>query len=337
MSSQTIQAAVCTRHGAPADVMTVEQRPMPVPGPGQVLVRMLAAPINPSDVLFIKGNYGIGPQPPTVPGFEGVGIVESGGGFLGWLRRGNRVAVLSPDGGTWGGYCVTKAQTVIPLPPSLTDEQGASFFINPATALMLTQWVFPVPMGNWIIQSAAASSLGRMVIRLGQHFKFRTINVVRRQEHVDELKALGADAVIVADEQTPIEEFNVQVDHITMCARPKFAIDPVGGKTGELLFNALGSGGRMRVFASLSEQPIPVHPRKMIVKNLGIESFWLGRSMEALSLPQKIKFVRQLSELHTKGVFQVEDFKTFPLSETVTALEVASSATGGTKVILTTK
>ncbi len=331
----TSQAVVCSRHGNPVEVSHVEQQKIPTPKAGQVLVRMLAAPINPSDYLFIRGDYGIGPKLPGVPGFEGVGIVEKVGS--GWLSRGllgMRVAVLSEQGGTWANYCVTSAKTVIPLPKELTDDQAASFFINPATAYLLTRVILPVPLGNWIMQSAAASSLGRMVIRLGRHFNFRTINIVRKQSQVAELKQLGANAVIVANEQTTQEEFRNKIRQICLGTFPKFAIDPVGGHIGSLMLDALGQDGKMQVFASLSDRPICVHPRDIVVKNLKIEGFLLNRTMEQFSLRQKVKLVRTISRLHVQGIFGVEDFRRFPLSQLNSALAETESAPGGVKVIL---
>src|SRR5262249_41221898 len=126
-----------------------------------------ASPINPSDLLFAQGSYGRRPSLPATPGFEGVGIVEqAGGGLLGRLRVGRRVAVLNGQGGNWQEQVIISARQAVPVPRALADEQAAAFFVNPASAVIMTRWILKVPRGAWLLQTAAGSALGRMVIRL---------------------------------------------------------------------------------------------------------------------------------------------------------------------------
>jgi NADPH:quinone reductase len=179
-----MRAIVFDRFGEPADVLQVRDVAETAPGRGQVRVRMRASPVNPSDLLVVRGQYGRLPTLPATPGFEGVGVVDAvGGGLLARLRGlkpGRRVAVLNGSGGNWQESVMISARSAVPVPDDLPDEQVASFFVNPATALVMTRYVLQVPTGAWLLQTAAASALGRMVIRLGRHFGFRTINVVRR-------------------------------------------------------------------------------------------------------------------------------------------------------------
>src|SRR5436190_21627407 len=104
-----MKRVVFERPGPPAEMLHVEDDgPAPQPGRGEVLVRMLASPINPSDLMYIGGKYGIKPRLPATPGFEGVGVVKrNGGGLLGRLRNGKRVAVISDRVGNWAEYTVT--------------------------------------------------------------------------------------------------------------------------------------------------------------------------------------------------------------------------------------
>jgi NADPH2:quinone reductase len=182
-----MKAIVFERFGEPREVLQVREAPMPAaPVAGAVRVRMRMSPINPSDLMTVRGMYGRLPRLPATPGFEGVGVIEAvGSGWLAKLRGikpGRRVAVLNGQGGNWQEYVVLSARQVVPIPDDLPDDQVAAFFVNPATALVMTQCVLQVSRGGWLLQSAAGSALGRMVIRLGKQFGFHTINIVRRKE-----------------------------------------------------------------------------------------------------------------------------------------------------------
>src|SRR5262249_50095719 len=201
-----MKAILFDRFGPPEEVLQVRDVPQPEVGRGLVRVRMLAVPVNPSDLLYVRGEYGRRPNLPASPGFEGVGVVDPAGpGLLRHLRGlkpGKRVAVLNGTGGNWQQYVVVPARQVVPVPDGIPDEQAATFFVNPATALVMTRYVLQVPRGAWLLQTAAGSALGRMVIRLGKEHGFHTISVVRRREQADELLRLGADAAILSPAET---------------------------------------------------------------------------------------------------------------------------------------
>src|SRR5438874_9703185 len=153
-----MKAIVFDQCGEPGDVLQLRELPEPKPVRRQVRVRMLASPINPSDLLFIRGQYGRKPALPASPGFEGVGVVEeSGGGLLGWRVRGRRVAVLGALSGTWREQVLVPAHQAIPVPADVPDEQAAAFFVNPATELIMTDHVLKVPSGALLMQTAAGS------------------------------------------------------------------------------------------------------------------------------------------------------------------------------------
>ncbi len=129
-----MKAVVFDRCGPPEEVLQVREVPAPRdPGPGEVRVRLLASPVNPSDILYIRGEYAKPPSLPATPGFEGVGIVEAiGSGFLARRVRGKRVSVLNRETGNWQEQVVLPARHAIPVPADLPDEQAAAFFVNPA-------------------------------------------------------------------------------------------------------------------------------------------------------------------------------------------------------------
>src|SRR5258708_12209138 len=189
------------RYGEPAKVLTVQECPLPEPGKGEVRVRMLASPVNPSDLLFVRGHYaGVQPHFPSPVGFEGVGMVDALGPQVQRPAPGQRVAVINGKGGNWADYAVVPALFLLPVPDDLPDEQIASFFVNPASAILMLRHVLAIPKREWLLQSAASGELGRMIIRLAKHDGIRTVNVVHRHEAAAELERLGADAAILSTE-----------------------------------------------------------------------------------------------------------------------------------------
>jgi NADPH:quinone reductase-like Zn-dependent oxidoreductase len=326
-----MNAAVFDRFGPPRDVLQVRDVTKPEPRRGEVLVRMLASPINPSDIMYVEGRYTIKPNLPATPGFEGVGVAEAtGGGILGWLRKGKRVAVINGERGNWADYTVTSARLVVPVPDAIPDEQAASFFVNPATAIAITRKVLAVPPGEWLLQSAAGGELGKMIIRLGKRHGFKTMNVVRRREQVEDLKKLGADEVIV-EADGPIDE---QVKRLTNNRGVKFAIDPVGGTTGSDVIASLGSGGRALLFGSLSDQPLSLHPRKLLSAAIRIEGFWLGDWAKRQSIRTMLRLFREVRSLLKDGTLTSDIAASYPLARVAEAAEHAMRPGKGGKVIL---
>lgn len=326
-----MKAVVFEQCGEPGEVLRLHEVPMPRPQRGQVRVRMLASPINPSDLLFIRGRYGAKPRLPATPGFEGVGVVEeSGGGFLGWRVRGQRVAVLNGITGNWQEQTIIPAHQAIPLPDYLPDEQAASFLVNPATALVMVRDVLRVPRGAWLLQTAAGSALGRMLIRLARLDGFHTLNVVRRAEQVAELKQLGGDEVVVSGTGQVVETAR----KVTAGRGVPFAVDAVGGDTGAEALDALATRGRLLVYGALSEQAIPVHPRSLIVGSKLVEGFWLKDWMDAQSLWTKFFLMKRLAKLIRDGVLATPPGEVFPLERVQEAVRLADTVGRGGKVLL---
>lgn len=325
-----MKAVVFDRFGPPAEVLGVRDVTAPTPDRGEVLVRMLASPVNPSDVMYVEGRYGLKPTFPATPGFEGVGVVEGGGGLLGWLRKGKRVSVVNDRRGNWSELTVTSARQVIPVPDQLPDEQAATFFVNPATAVAMTTDVLRIPPDEWLLQSAAGGALGKMVIRLGKKHEFKTINVVRRREQVEDLKKAGADEVLV-EADGPIDE---QVKQLTHGAGVKYAIDPVGGKTGSEVIASLGAGGRCLLFGSLSDEAISLHPRRLLSAAIKVEGFWLGEWAKQQSIPRMLRLFNQVRALMADGTLHTDIAATYPLGQVKEAVAHATAPGKGGKVLL---
>jgi NADPH:quinone reductase len=321
------------QYGEPAQVLAVEERPLPQPGPGEVRVRILASPINPSDLLFVRGHYaGVQPQFPAPAGFEGVGRVDALGPQVHRPIPGERVAVVNSQGGNWADYAVLPADVLLPVPDDLPDEQVASFLINPASAIMMLRHVLAIPPGEWLLQSAAGSELGRMIIRLAKHDGIRTVNVVRRRTAVADLERLGADAVVVSTEG-PIDE---QVRRIVGQEGVKYAIDPVVGETGTQMYQALGEEGRMLVYGSLTGEPIRVgaDPRYILAGHRILEVFWLGYWLPRLDETARSQLVQDIVTLMREGLLVTAIGRKFALDEIGSAITQAEAAGRQGKVLL---
>jgi NADPH:quinone reductase-like Zn-dependent oxidoreductase len=291
---------------------------------------MLASPINPSDLFMVRGVYGKQPPLPCTPGFEGVGVVEEGHGLLAWRVKGKRVAVLNSNSGNWAEQVVIPARQAVPVPKDLTDEQAATFFVNPASAIVMTRKILKVPAGAWLLQTAAASALGKMVIRLGVKHGFRTLNVIRRPEQAEELRKLGGTAVVVTSQESLVD----RVKAITNGQGVPFAIDAVGGETAVQVVETLGQHGRMLVYSNLSGSPMTLEPRALMTIPRRIEGFWLSEWVRDQGPLRMLMLFRQIASLLREGVLTTQVGATFSLDEVQAAVRQAAQPGRDGKVLL---
>ena len=336
VSRKTMRAVVLDQFGEPSEVLQVREVSVKDPGRGEVGVRMLASPVNPSELMAVRGRYGRRLEPPATPGFEGVGIVHSsGGGLWGRWLVGKRVAVLNRGGGNWAERAVVPARQAVPVSGEIPVEQAAMFFVNPATAFTMTRCVLRVPRDAWLLQTAAASALGQMVIRLGRRFGFRTLNVVRRDEQAEKLRRLGADEVVVFDPaRHEPEELNNQVRQVAGGSGVRFAIDPVGGATASAVVSCLGEGGRLLLYGTLSDEPISFSPRTLMSVGARVEGFWLARWMQRQATLDKLRLVKSIGRLMREGVLVSQVERTYRLDEIAEAVRAAERPGRSGKVLL---
>lgn len=329
------------RYGEPADVLRVSDQPVPEPGPGEVRVKVRLSPVNPSDLLYVRGHYsGVAEHFPSGAGFEGVCDVDAIGDGVEGLAVGQRVFARNSPGGNWAEYAVVSFDRVYPVPDDIPDEQIASFLINPATAILMVRHVLAVPRGEWLLQSAATSELGRMIIRLARRDGIRTINVVRRQEAVAELNDLGADAVIVSSDG-PIDD---QVHDTLGPEGVSYAIDPVAGQTGTEVFRSLSENGRMLVYGSLTNEPIKVgeDARFTLSGRRTLEVYWLGYWLPRLEdsgffpkgTPAIAQLIDEITGLIREGVLATTPGNKYGIEDIHDAVTDAESPGRGGKVFI---
>jgi len=256
--------------GDPLRVLKLEEVPDPQPSPNEVRIKLTYRTINPSDLYFINGEYGLKPRFPATPGFEGTGFIDTLGANITNFEVGQRVIPFGISG-TWKEYLIAKPGELIPIPDALPDQTAAQLLINPLTAFILCTQELTLHHDNWLLQTAAGSTLGRIVLQLATLKGFKTLNFVRRREQVDELQELGADAVICTEDKDILQ----QVMQITKKGAHA-GIDSVGGRTGSLAFQSLRPGGTLIVYGLLSRELTPINTRDMIFKQTAIRGFWLN-------------------------------------------------------------
>src|SRR5437870_12291206 len=229
--SKNITAAVYDTHGNPADVLRVESRSWPTAGPGEAVVKMRAAPINPADLNQIEGKYPVRAELPATPGFEGAGVVAEVGASVTNIAVGDLV-ILPHNIGTWRDAVAVKADELVVVPKGIEPVHAAMLKINPMTAWRLLHDYVHLEKGDWLIQNAANSAAGRAVIQIARELGYKTVNVVRRDELIDELRAEGGDAVIVDG-----ENLRHEVKDATSNAPIHLGLNAVGGESALRLAN----------------------------------------------------------------------------------------------------
>ena len=274
--------------------LAVEERPTPQPGRGEVLVRMAASPINPSDLASLQGVYGEPKALPMVPGIEGCGtVVKAGRGYLARRLLGKRVACAAGAGdGAWAEYLVTSAQYCSPLPQSIDDEQGAMRIVNPYTAWAHLA-IARQASARAIVETAAASALGQMVNRLARRRGVRVINIVRSEAQAATLRALGAQHILNSE----VPDF----DHLLrgLCTKldVRLAFDAVAGPMTARLLNVLPAEARVVVYGGLSYEQISLDPGAVIFNQRRVEGFYLPRWVARQRPLALLSMQRQLYQL----------------------------------------
>jgi len=329
-----MRAVQFDRHGEPWDVLQVRDVAPPETPAGHGRVRMLLAPINPSDLLKVRGIYGQLSQFPATPGFEGVGVVDEvrspAARMVLGVKPGRRVVVLNQAGGNWQEQVVVPALRLFPVPDGIADEDAAGFFVNPVTAWVMTHEVLRVPPGAWLLQSAAGSALGKMVIKLGNQLGFRTINLVRRAETAETLRTLGADYIIDTSQERVAE----RVKHFTAGEDVRFALDPVGGATASQMIECLGKGGRLLLYGSLDMSPSQFQSRHIIQNDLVLEAFSLNTWSARKRPLQMLSLLKQVGRLVRGGTLTADVAKVFPLEQVQDAVRAAEAPGRQGKILL---
>ncbi|XP_074538803.1 enoyl-[acyl-carrier-protein] reductase, mitochondrial [Halichoeres trimaculatus] len=275
LATQTCKALLYRKHGDPSQVVQLEDINMPALGAKDVQVKILAAPINPSDINMIQGTYAILPDLPAVGGNEGVAQVVEVGSQVKSLKTGDWVIPKDAGLGTWRTEAVLAEDDVISLPNTIPLLSAATLGVNPCTAFRMLSDFEDLKPGDSVIQNAANSGVGQAVIQIAAAKGINTINVIRdRPEFTqlsDRLKAIGATHVIREEalRRPEIKEL------FKSCPRPKLALNGVGGKSATELLRHLKLGGSMVTYGGMAKQPVTVPVSALIFKDVKVRGFWV--------------------------------------------------------------
>jgi NADPH:quinone reductase-like Zn-dependent oxidoreductase len=314
--------------GTPSQVVDyIEGEEPGAPGTGEVLVEMLACPINPAELLIIEGKYASKPPLPARLGIEGAGRVLALGEAVTDLAPGD--LVMSLGRANWAEKLVLKAGEVIKAPNDIDVAQLSMLKVNPATAqLMLTGEVALEP-GDWVIQNAANSAVGVNLIRLAKALRYKTVNVVRRESLIEPLQAIGADVVLVDGPDLALRAAAATGD-----SDIKLGIDAVAGAATERLADCLAEEGMVVNYGLLSGDPCQLRADQTIFKGITLAGFWLAKQMRTMKPAALAALYGDLMTRIAEGSLHVDVEAVYGLENIKAALDHASREARSGKVLI---
>jgi NADPH2:quinone reductase len=312
--------------------LIVRETEVPQPGEGEVLIKIAAAPINPSDLALIrKGGMDSGTAS-FIPGLEGSGtVVAAGKGLLPRIWLGKRVACSShwPNGGTWAEYMVTGAGMCFPLNKKVSDEQGSMSLVNPLTAIEFLE-IAHSNKHKALINNAAASALGRMVELLGNKQGIMVINIVRSKKNADLLRSLGSKYVLDSSETS----FFADLKSLAEKLGATLLFDSVLNDQLDQMIGALPKGSSVIIYGNITQTGfISINPRGFIDNDIKLSGFYLGaRTKENGKVRNMLNLIR-VGRLMSHDM-KIEIAGRYPLSRVQEAAEAYTSYMSAGKVLL---
>ena len=324
---KTIKTIVYETHGKPADILQIKTEPWPQPAADETVVEMRAAPINPADINAIEGKYPGRREVPAVPGFEGAGVVVEVGTNVSTIAKG-AVVILPHNIGTWREALAVKVGELVAVPPEIEPLHAAMLKINPMTAWRLLHDYVHLGRGDWLIQNAANSAAGRAVIQIAHELGFKTVNIVRRAELIDELRALGGDIVLVDN-----EKLRDEVKAATNGAAIQLGLNSVGGDSALRLANCLAFGGTLVSFGAMSLQPLKIPTGLLIFKDLRFRGIWINKWYDNATQAERMTAFKPLFEMAKRGLLKTKVEKAYSIDEVKTAVGHAMREQRGGKIV----
>lgn len=315
----------------PGGPLTVRIIDVPRPENGEVLIKMSAAPINPSDLHRINSITEEQELLSFVPGIEGSGtVIAAGKGLLPGLWMGKRVACSSvhPYSGTWAEYMVTSASFCFPMPKSISDEQGSMLLVNPMTAVAFFD-IINHEKHKAIVNSAAAGALGKMIRILGKKYNIPVINVVRNELQVKHLIEAGAEYVLNNSDSDFVDKLGLLSQELGAT----LALDPISGSFTQQLLEALPYGATVVIYGNLSDTGEGTTLRPLLLENKKLHGFYLANWMKDNGMLRTIRNLNKVRQL-LKNDFRITVQNRFPLDQTQLAIDTYLGNMTAGKVLL---
>jgi NADPH:quinone reductase-like Zn-dependent oxidoreductase len=319
-----MKRVMTVRIAEPCDGLALVEVPEPQPGPGEVLVEVKARPIQPADLLIVRGRHLVRPPLPDPVGIEGAGIVVGHGRGVSHPPLGSLVAL--PFGGTWAERIVVPADAPILLPEGSDVLQAAMLALNPVTAFGLLDGLQP---GQWLLHNAASSSLGQLITRLASARGIPSISVVRRESMAPELLELGADHVLVDG-----DDLAQRVLALTGGSGVRRALDAVAGRATGRLFDATSDDGEVVCYGLLGDDEIVLPAARAIFRSVTVRGYSRLRALRAMPTGARAAMQREIVADFERGLFETPVVATFPLARLREAVTLAESTGGRGKVLL---
>ena len=315
--------------GEPSDVIKLNTVSEPALGQEEVLVSMEAAPINPSDFLFVRGLYGVQPAFPSPVGAEGVGRVAKIGSKVDVALLGKRVLIIPTyEQGTWADQLVAPVRNLVPIGDEADPLQLSMIGINPVTAyLLLNRYVSLMP-GDWIGQTAANSAMGQYIIALARLAGVKTLNVVRREEAAEQVRQCGGNRVVLQG-----DNLHKDVEEALGGKKLSLVIDTVGGTPVGELVKSLKTGGSIVVYAMQGGQFPAVSPIDFIYRGLSLHGFWLINWIRNAPRAEIQETYQKLGELVADGSLSAAVEHVYPLDQFKEAFEESLKSNRSGKIL----
>lgn len=322
-----MRAVVFNAFGDPADVLHVEERPVPAPGPGEIRVRLVLSPIHNHDLVTIRGTYGFKPALPAIGGTEALGIVDALGEGVAAPALGQRVTMAGVTQ-AWAEYFIAPAARAVPLPDSVSDELGCQISAMPLSALMAIEDMGAKP-GEWIAQNAATGAVGKTLASLAQARGIRVLNLVRREAAVAEMSALGFPDTISTSEPG----WRAKAKAIIGDGRVAAALDSVGGEDSGYLLGLLSEGGLLMSFGAMSNKPMMLNPGELIFKQATVKGFWAAKRTGE-NRGSIARMIGELLRLAATGALKLPVDKVFALEDAASAARASAEPGRAGKILL---
>jgi len=264
--------------GVPNQVISIQNESIKELKGKEVLVDMLLSPINPSDLIPIYGSYASRIPLPSVPGYEGIGIVRKVAHPDDSDLIGQRVLPLRGEG-TWQKYVITQSNHLICVPESIDNFTASQCYINPVTAWILCTEVFQLKQGDFLLMNAGNSSIGQTLAQLSHIIGFKLISIVRSPQAKKEIEPLELCHIIDSSTQSIKDE----VLRITHGQGVDAALDSIGGHDGTSLAYLVKENGYFRTIGLLSGKQVDwqsIHKELSISSNMFHLRHWVDTTSD---------------------------------------------------------